>query len=124
MAQKTVVLLTCDMHDDDTPADETATFGYDGSGYEFELCEQHLEEFRETMDRLVPFARRRQSGERGRARRSSNGTSASPSTSQARSSREELGAIRDWARGNGYVVSDRGRISGEVRKAFEAAQKG
>jgi hypothetical protein len=29
--------------------------------------------------------------------------------------------MRDWARSNGYDVSDRGRVSAEVRKAFEAA---
>ena len=30
--------------------------------------------------------------------------------------------IRDWARSNGYDVSDRGRVSAEIRQAFEAAQ--
>lgn len=34
---------------------------------------------------------------------------------------EQLAAIRDWARKNGYEVSDRGRIKGEILEAFQAA---
>ena len=29
--------------------------------------------------------------------------------------------LRDWARSNGFEVSDRGRVPAEVRDAFEAA---
>lgn len=36
-------------------------------------------------------------------------------------SREQLAAIRKWARKNGFEVSDRGRIKGEILEAFEAA---
>ena len=35
--------------------------------------------------------------------------------------RVELSDLRAWARDNGFQVSDRGRVSGEVRTAFEAA---
>ena len=31
--------------------------------------------------------------------------------------------IRSWAQANGYQVSSRGRVSAEVRKAFEEANK-
>jgi hypothetical protein len=30
--------------------------------------------------------------------------------------------LREWARANGYKVSERGRIPGEVREAYTAAQ--
>ena len=36
-------------------------------------------------------------------------------------SREQLTAIRVWARKNGFEVSDRGRIKADVIEAFEAA---
>lgn len=36
-------------------------------------------------------------------------------------SKEQLAAIRKWARKNGFEVSDRGRIKGEILEAFEAA---
>lgn len=35
--------------------------------------------------------------------------------------KEELAAIRDWARRHGYEVADRGRIRSEVVEAFDAA---
>lgn len=36
-------------------------------------------------------------------------------------SREQRGAVRDWANSNGYQVGDRGRIKGDIIAAFEAA---
>lgn len=36
-------------------------------------------------------------------------------------SREQRGAVRDWANSNGYSVGDRGRIKAEILTAFEAA---
>jgi hypothetical protein len=38
--------------------------------------------------------------------------------------REQTKAIRDWARQNGYELSDRGRIPATVIEAFEAAHAG
>ena len=37
------------------------------------------------------------------------------------SSKEELANIRSWATSNGYQVSQRGRISREIRDAYHAA---
>ncbi|MCT7372651.1 histone-like nucleoid-structuring protein Lsr2 [Mycolicibacterium llatzerense] len=36
-------------------------------------------------------------------------------------SKEQLSAIRQWARKQGYEVSDRGRIKAEIVEAFHAA---
>ncbi len=113
MAQKVQVLLTCDLDDDDTGAVETVTFGFDGYTYAFELCDAHLEEFNNVMQGYIASARRAD----GVTRRPRAATPAS------RPPREELGAVRDWARENGYEVSDRGRIPGAVREAYEAAHK-
>nr|WP_330359970.1 histone-like nucleoid-structuring protein Lsr2 [Mycobacteroides abscessus] len=52
----------------------------------------------------------------GRGRRPKNVANESASASK-----EQLAAIRQWARKNGYEVSDRGRIKAEVVEAFEAA---
>ena len=41
----------------------------------------------------------------------------------ARSSKQELPAIRTWAAKHGHKVSARGRIPGEVMKAYEAAHR-
>jgi hypothetical protein len=36
-------------------------------------------------------------------------------------SKEQLSAVRTWARKNGFDVSDRGRLRAEILEAFEAA---
>jgi hypothetical protein len=113
VAQKVQVVLTCDLDEQDTPAVETVTFSYDGATYEFELCQRHRQEFHDVMQRYVVGARQRG----GRARR--------PTRSRAggQQSPGELAAVRQWARANGYEVSDRGRISAAVRQAYEAAHR-
>lgn len=115
VAQKVQVLLTCDLDEEEVEAAETVTFGYDGTNHEIELCATHLEEFNEWMQSYVAAGRRAGgSRRRRRAGAGANGTRASGGA--------DLGAIREWARSNGFNVSDRGRISTEVRDAFDAAQ--
>jgi hypothetical protein len=116
MAQKVQILLTCDLDEDDVAAVETVTFGFDGNSYAFELCEEHLEEFTNTMHGYVGAARRAD-GTAGRRPR----VNAAPKP-VVRSTREDLAPVREWARANGYRVSDRGRIPAEVRDAYAAAQ--
>ncbi len=113
MAQKVQVLLTCDLDNDDTGAVETVTFGYEGATYAFELCETHLDEYHNTMQGYIAAARR---AEGGGGRRPRSATSPAP-----RPAREDLSSVREWARSNGYEVSDRGRIPTSVREAYDAA---
>lgn len=42
-------------------------------------------------------------------------------TGPAKRDPEQTRAIRDWANSNGYQVSSRGRIPGEIEEAYEAA---
>jgi Lsr2 len=115
MAQKVQVVLTCDLDDEEVPAAETVTFGFDGSTYAFELCEKHLGEFQDTIQAYIgsarladgPRRRRTAAASPGRTRRAVNGVSSSD--------------IRAWARESGYDVSERGRIPAEIRSAYEAA---
>ena len=39
----------------------------------------------------------------------------------AKPDKNQLGAVRAWARENGHKVSDRGRVSQEVLDAYKAA---
>jgi hypothetical protein len=58
----------------------------------------------------------------GRDTRSSGSRrSRSSAASRRGSSRPDLAQVRDWARGNGLDVSDRGRISAAVQQAYDAA---
>lgn len=123
MAQKVEVLLTCDLHDDETEAAETVSFGFDGSSYAFELCQEHLDDFSEVMQGYIGAARRAETaGRRRSGRQPAPSAAGSGAPRPVRANKEDLQTIREWARSNGYQVSDRGRISGAVRKAFEAAQ--
>ncbi|SLM91274.1 histone-like nucleoid-structuring protein Lsr2 [Brachybacterium nesterenkovii] len=106
MARKTFIELIDDI--DGSKAAETVTFSLDGVGYEIDLNSENAQKLRDELGTWISTARR-VSG-----RRTSRSASAS-------SSSEETARIRAWARENGYQVSDRGRISGEIRKAYQAA---
>lgn len=106
MVQKVNIVLVDDI--DGSPADETVTFGLDGTTYEIDLSGAHAAQLRDAFGVYVGHARKvTSSGPRRRAAKASDsGTSA----------RE----IRDWARSNGHTVPERGRIPADVRAAFEA----
>jgi poly-gamma-glutamate capsule biosynthesis protein CapA/YwtB (metallophosphatase superfamily) len=113
VAQKVEVVLTCDLDEQATPAEETVQFSYGGQAYEFELCADHLKEFDEVMQRFASAAR--PAGRGGGAGRSRGGRAG------RRASGPELAALRAWAQENGYALNERGRIPQHVRKAYEAA---
>lgn len=109
MAQRVQVILEDDI--DGGPADETVTFGLDGATYEIDLNERNAAALRDAMAAYVG-AGRRSGGRRSTRRKSSDsGSTSSSGTSE----------IREWARANGYEVSERGRISAEVKEAYEKA---
>ncbi len=106
MAQKVNIVLVDDI--DHTDADETVTFGLDGKNYEIDLNTKNANALREA---LAPYV--------GHARRAGGGTRRS--SSRGGSSRSSAGDIREWAKANGFEVSERGRISSEVREAYASA---
>ena len=118
MAQRTQVILTCDVHDGDAEAVDTVAFTVEGQSYECELCEAHLIEFREAMEIWSSHARnagRSRGGSSGSARgrkRSGGGGGEGASTAE----------VREWARSQGIPVSARGRVPAELHARFEAAQ--
>ncbi|WP_028473964.1 histone-like nucleoid-structuring protein Lsr2 [Nocardioides alkalitolerans] len=113
MAQKVHIVLVDDI--DGSEATETITFGLDGVTYEIDLNDEHGAALREALSPYVGHARK--AGGQRRARRTSGGSSASSAASDGPSAKE----IRDWARENGWDVPDRGRVSAEVREAYESA---
>lgn len=113
MAQKVQVILIDDL--DGGSATETITFGLDGVTYEIDLAEQNAAKLRDALAEWVANARRvsgRSSGGRSGAGRSAS-----------RSSRgdNDTAAVREWAKGQGMTVSERGRISSTVREAYDKA---
>lgn len=107
MAQKVRVLLIDDV--DGSDAEETVTFALDGVTYEIDLNAKNAAKLRDAFAPWVGSGRRsggrKISGRRGTVSRG-------PSESQK---------IREWAKSNGYQVSDRGRVSAEIREAYAKA---
>ena len=111
MAQKVNIVLVDDL--DGSEASESVSFGLDGTSYEIDLNDQNAARLRDALAEFVGHARKVGSASRrGGGRRSGGGAAAG-----GPSARE----IRDWARENGYDVPDRGRVSAEVREAYDAA---
>lgn len=113
MAKETLVRLTDDL--DGSEAAEEITFALRGVEYEIDLSAKNVAALEKALDKYVSAGRRVSRGGGGGGARRARGA--------GRSSRrgEDVTAIREWARANGYQVSDRGRISTEVREAYEAA---
>ena len=109
MAQKITVALEDDL--DGGPADETVRFGIGGAEYEIDLSTKNANAFRRQLAPFIEHARRAGRGQRRRPGR-------------AASSRERSGDIRAWAKDQGIMVSDRGRIPAGVAEQYEAATQG
>lgn len=109
MAKQTIVQLTDDIDGGD--ADESVPFAFRGVEYEIDLSSKNVAAFEKALSkyidasRRVPRSRTRAVGRAGRS-----------------SGAEDLGAIREWARENGYEVADRGRIPAEIKEAYFAAR--
>ena len=108
VAQKIRVYLIDDI--DGTDASETITFAVDGVSYEIDLNEANAAELREAFQPWITHGRR-VAGRRATGRRATGAASGNAA------------AIRAWARENGYEVSDRGRVSTEIREAYEQRNK-
>lgn len=122
MAQKTLVSLVDDL--DGTDAEETVSFGLDGVQYQIDLSVENAEELRDALAQYIEYAREtgRARGHVRRARRSS-GPSARSQRPPVKADREQSRAVREWARKNGYEVSDRGRIPIGVVEAYNKKRK-
>lgn len=112
MAQRVNVVLVDDL--DGSEAVETVNFGLDGANYEIDLSTENAAKLREALAVYVGHGRRTGGRRKGSAQGSA-GTKAGGSGPSA-------SEIRAWARENGFDVPERGRVSGEVREAFLAAQ--
>jgi hypothetical protein len=103
VAQKVQVLLSDDI--DGSEATQTVKFGWLGAEYEIDLNDKNYASFEKAVSKYLAVARR--TGGRVRGKRSAPAV--------------DMATVRAWAREQGYEVSDRGRVSGEVLEAYTAA---
>jgi hypothetical protein len=123
LAQKVQVVLVDDL--DGGTADETVSFSLDGAAYEIDLTTENAQKLRDQLAAYVGSARRVGGrGGRGRSRGPrSGGTDAGGRRSGGGRRGGESAQIREWARNSGYQVSERGRISAEIRDAYTKANR-
>jgi hypothetical protein len=109
VAREIRVILTDDI---DGSADARAVeFSLDKAAYTIDLSEANIAKLESALAPFIAKAERV-----GRRKAASAGRKAG-----ARSPKGGLAEIREWARANGYEVSDRGRIPANVMEAYEAA---
>ena len=100
------IVTICDL--DGKKSAEAVTFGIDGMTFQIDLCKSHREKMAKDVGKVTDHARK--------VRARSNGHR------PARGGKSRSAEIRAWAVANGVDVSDRGRISGDVERRYEAAQ--
>lgn len=123
MAQKTMVMLVDDL--DQSEANETIEFGLDGVTYEIDLSTRHAGDLRDALADYVAHARRHSGTRRNRRRGAAPARAAAAAArgngTTPTAEREQNRAIREWARGQGMTVSERGRIPSEIAQAYHQA---
>ena len=107
MAQRIQTLLIDDL--DGGEAAGTVRFGLDGTEYEIDLSAVHSDELRKTLGHYLAHARRAGSTARSAARTRRG----SPAVDTAK--------VREWAKGQGIEVRDRGRVPAGVLEQYQTA---
>ena len=107
MVSRTVITLIDDLSGKEA-GDEgrTVAFSLDGVDYRIDLGEKNLIRLEKALHPFISAATR----VGGPARKKATNTFAAPAAN-----------IRDWARRNGYVVAERGRVPAAAATAYHAA---
>lgn len=128
MAQIVQTILACDWHDETVEAIGTITFSYEGKTYQFEACQEHSDEFDAVMQEWISGARLESTNDAKRSystpRATKTRTTRGRRTATIARQRERRHDIREWARENGFEVSDRGKIPQEAVIAYAARVDG
>ena len=91
---------------------ETVLFALDGKSYEIDLTAENAQALRDQFANYISVARRMSSGSSG---------SSSSARGRRRSGQTDFGPVREWAKKNGFTVSERGRVPAAIIEAYEAA---
>ncbi|TGD84237.1 Lsr2 family protein [Mycolicibacterium sp. CH28] len=140
MAERIVRQLIDDLDGAEIPdgGGERIEFSFRGVDYHIDLSAANVAKFNKAIKPYIDAAAnvagdgrvvRKNDGAAktnggGRARRSkTNGRvrAKGDRNGNGRGSADQMAAIREWARNNGHVVAERGRIKSEVVEAFAAA---
>lgn len=115
MGKRVTVTLFDDL-EPEIEADSEREFTVEGVEYHLDLSEKNAKQFDKDMEKWLNVATRvGKSGGTARKRNRVTHSTGEPGL--------PLGEIRAWAQANGYEVSDRGRVSAEVVRAWKAANE-
>jgi hypothetical protein len=114
VAERIVRQLIDDIDGSEIPdgGGERVEFSVRGVNYQIDLSTANIAKLDKTLKPYIDAAAKVR-GNRGPRGKGANANGSG--------SKDQLSAIREWARKNGHEVSDRGRIKAEVVEAFEAA---
>ena len=107
MAQRIQTLLIDDL--DGGEAAGTVRFGLDGTEYEIDLSTAHGDELRKALGQYLAHARR------------AGGTTRSVARTRRGSNAIDTAKVREWAKGQGIEVKDRGRVPAHVVEQYKTA---
>jgi hypothetical protein len=110
MAKQTTVTITDDL--DGSANAKEVSFSLNGKTWVIDLSAKNRAALEKALKPYI--AKATEQGPRNRRGKVTR-------TSSRSKSRTDLAALREWAKNNGHKVSDRGRISADVQKAYDAA---
>jgi transposase len=102
-----IVTVTCDICGGTKDA-QTRSITLDGQAVEIDLCAKDNKGLEKVTQKFVPYARR------VTQRRSVTGR-------RTVSDRQHSAAVREWARSEGFEISERGRIPADLERQYSAA---
>src|SRR4051812_25327743 len=115
MAQRTIVVKTCDVHGDESPATDTVTFGIGSERFEIDCCAEHASEIRNALARYAGLGRKAQAAHRpAGTRRTSGEKKFSFGAADLSAEERELALASGWA-GRGRIKHDIMRMLAEKR---------
>jgi len=108
MAQKIQTLFIDDI--DGGAAEGTVRFGLDGTEYEIDLNAKHAEELRKVLADYATHGRK----VGGTSRRGPRGRRSNADVI-------DTAKVREWAKGKGFDIKERGRVPANVVEKYKAA---
>ena len=91
---------------------ETVLFSLDGKSYEIDLTADNAQALRDSFAKYIDAARRMSSG---------GSVNSAAARGRRRTGQTDYTPIREWAKKNGFTVSERGRVPATIIEAYEAA---
>ncbi|OKI09746.1 hypothetical protein A6A06_03595 [Streptomyces sp. CB02923] len=117
MAQKIVTIYTDDLTGEESAEVATHSLAVDGIAYEVDLAPDSYDKL---LEAIGPFLK---AGRRTGRMKTGAGSRKAGSASGSGSGSGETAKIRAWAKDNGYEVNERGRVSADIREAYQNAGK-